>query len=326
MPPLSGAQPSVSMHGMVDVAATWMSSGNPRERPALRLDSGTLSASRWGIRGTEALGGDLSALFDFEAQMTADDGNGAGLALQRRSFAGLAGTWGQVQLGRDYTPTFWSLLASDALGFGLWGNTLSYSDFFAARYSRMIAFRSSSIGGLELNVAYSAGEIPGSAQQGATRSGVDVSALHHFGPLMLTGAHQVNREANGRRQTVTSIGGGLAAGALEFKGGYSRSETNHPGGDATTLLNVGGTRALGTGQFLAQYIRLTQARTAGRGSTVAVAYIHPLSRHTNIHFSLALHRNNAAGNFSIHSADTSAGNLAKGADPRVLAVGVRHTF
>ena len=66
--------------------------------------------------------------------------------------------------------------------------------------------------------------------------------------------------------------------------------------------------------------------TGAEYDTFALAYTYPLSRRTNIHASLAVHRNNNEGNFGINSSATSAGTITNGSDPRAFAVGVRHTF
>lgn len=326
MPAFGQAQTNITMYGIADAAIASVKSGNPGTRNAVRLDSGTQSVSRWGMRGTEELGGGLKALFNFEAALTVDDGTAGALDFQRRSFVGLGGNWGLVQLGRDYTPSFWSLLSSDTFGYGLWGNTLSYGNFYATRYSNMIEFRSANMGGLEFNAAFSAGENSNSAFPSSAGSGIDVSALYNAGPLMLTGAYQVNKNLLGKQQKVASLGAGLNVGAVGLKGGYSQSDSKDQGGVKIKMFNVGGTFKVGAGEFLAQYIRLENDRTDGKGETIAVGYTYPLSRRTNVHASLALHRNNNTGTFGINSSGTSTGAISSGADPRAVAVGVRHTF
>jgi len=39
-----------------------------------------------------------------------------GLTFNRRSTVSLAGKWGEIRLGRDYTPTFWNLTMYDPFG------------------------------------------------------------------------------------------------------------------------------------------------------------------------------------------------------------------
>ncbi|MDM0039803.1 porin [Variovorax sp. J22G21] len=115
------AQSSVTLFGVVDVGVSYYSArsdfynntaspviaqpGVTRSQTALS-NSGT-SNSRLGFRGTEDLGGGLAAGFWLESAMTPDNG-AAAMAFNRRSTVGLSGPFGEIRLGRDFTPTFWN--------------------------------------------------------------------------------------------------------------------------------------------------------------------------------------------------------------------------
>ena len=108
------AQSSVTVFGVVDLnvryvkndAATW------------QLGQDGMAGSRLGFRGSEDLGGGLKASFWLEGQLGPDTGRGnnsfgngatAGdFAFLRRSTVSLSNQWGELRLGRDYTPTTWS--------------------------------------------------------------------------------------------------------------------------------------------------------------------------------------------------------------------------
>ncbi len=72
--------------------------------------------SRFGVNGTEDLGGGLKANFHFEGGMAPDVGTSAKFDFQRRSTIGLSGGFGEVRLGRDYTPLFTVALVADPFG------------------------------------------------------------------------------------------------------------------------------------------------------------------------------------------------------------------
>ena len=115
------AQSSVTLFGVVDVGVSYYSAksdfynntaapviaqpGVTRSQTALS-NSGT-SNSRLGFRGTEDLGGGLAAGFWLESAMTPDNG-AAAVAFNRRSTVSLSGPFGEIRLGRDFTPTFWN--------------------------------------------------------------------------------------------------------------------------------------------------------------------------------------------------------------------------
>ncbi|SFM05877.1 porin [Variovorax sp. OV329] len=83
------------------------------------VDSGNYTSSRLGFRGTEDLGGGLSALYHLEMGIAADSGTaGNGNRLfNRGSYMGLADkSLGTLTLGRQYTPMFYPFLNADETG------------------------------------------------------------------------------------------------------------------------------------------------------------------------------------------------------------------
>jgi len=83
--------------------------------------------SRFGIKGTEDLGNGLSAFFQMEFHLHADDGqDGYDVRNNRNTFVGLAGNWGKVGIGRNDSPykkstsslELFSLIQGDYNGIG----------------------------------------------------------------------------------------------------------------------------------------------------------------------------------------------------------------
>ena len=118
------AQSSVTMFGIVDVNV--MSVDNDDRTYSMGTDG--MASSRLGFRGVEDLGGGLKASFWLEMGLAADTGGNAGiwgnstssnanrLFFNRRSTVSLSNAWGELRLGRDYTPTFWSWTVYDPFG------------------------------------------------------------------------------------------------------------------------------------------------------------------------------------------------------------------
>ena len=82
-------------------------------------------SSRLGVMGTEDLGGGLKASFHFEGGMNPDVGTAGKFDFQRKSTIGLAGGFGEIRVGRDYTPLF--TIAGIADPFGTNGVGSSYN-------------------------------------------------------------------------------------------------------------------------------------------------------------------------------------------------------
>lgn len=79
------------------------------------MNSG-FNSSRLGIRGTEDLGGGLAVGFWLESPLGSDDGATAMASFSRRSTVSLIGPFGELRLGRDYSPTFWNDSVTDPFG------------------------------------------------------------------------------------------------------------------------------------------------------------------------------------------------------------------
>ena len=108
------AQSSVTLYGVADAflgstktnSATVVN-GNQiavSDQRQTVVNSSGLNGSRWGLRGTEDLGGGLNALFVLESGFKLDTGasDQGGLLFGRQAFVGLNGGFGTVALGRQY--------------------------------------------------------------------------------------------------------------------------------------------------------------------------------------------------------------------------------
>lgn len=116
---IASAQSSVTLFGIVDATISRYSNSGVGAVPGNSWTGMTHSgynSSQLGFRGREDLGGGLSAMFWIEGGLTNDDGTAAGFSFTRRSVVGLTGNWGEVRLGREYTPTFTNDSAFDPFG------------------------------------------------------------------------------------------------------------------------------------------------------------------------------------------------------------------
>jgi len=130
---IASAQSSVTLFGVVDATISGFSNkAEDKRNPTLEnpnfvrradvttsqtvLRNSGYNSSRLGFRGTEDLGGGLAASFWLEGALSNDDGTPGGQNWQRRSTVSLSGNFGEVRLGRDYTPTFWNDTVFDPFG------------------------------------------------------------------------------------------------------------------------------------------------------------------------------------------------------------------
>jgi predicted porin len=138
---VASAQSSVTLFGVVDAAVSGYSNKSDLAVPSLTtpflpgsvkvsrtaLTNSGYNSSRLGFRGTEDLGGGLAASFWLEAPISNDDGSQGVATFARRSTVSLSGGFGEIRLGRDYTPTFWNDTVFDPFGTNGVGTNLIYT-------------------------------------------------------------------------------------------------------------------------------------------------------------------------------------------------------
>ena len=339
LPTIALAQTNVTMYGIADAGIGMQDRGGDA-KSAIVVSSGLQSTSRFGIRGTEDLGGGLKAVFNFEAGMRVDDGTAAGLNFTRRSVVGFETRAGTFLLGRDYTPAFTAGGATDVMGYGLYGNYLGYTVVGAlnrqgslfhgieTRASNALHYISPNMGGLTVRAMWSVGERTAAPTRGGDIMGA--SAVYAGGPLTLQGYYQQLKGINGTGTTNNNqygVGAGYNFGMFRLTASYAVAD---PAGtnNKHTGISIGAGVKVGVGEVLVQGIqqKVATGGTEPKSTTIGVAYVHPLSRRTNVYATYGQTRNNTTGNFALRGADETIAPNAVGNDPKAFSVGVRHTF
>ena len=143
---------TVTVYGLVDLAVEHVTSVGSAGTGLSRMPGLTGSLpSRLGLRGSEDLGGGLRAVFTLEQGFAPDVGTQTqgGRAWGRQAFVGLAGDWGQLAIGRQYTMLYWSLLEADIMGPALYGTGSLDAYIPNARADNSVAYRGT-FGGLSV--------------------------------------------------------------------------------------------------------------------------------------------------------------------------------
>jgi predicted porin len=97
------AQSSVTLYGVIDEGIDY--SSNVAGNHNYELESGYAQGSRWGLKGSEDLGGGMKAIFQLENGFDLNTGklNEGGREFGRQAYVGLADNrFGTVTLGRQY--------------------------------------------------------------------------------------------------------------------------------------------------------------------------------------------------------------------------------
>ncbi len=126
--------PGLQLYGLMDATVGRFASPaggvNAQDRAVTKLDGGGMSTSHWGVRGTEDLGGGLSAQFELSSFVRNDSGaTGRSDALpapvnvaadpvfSRAAWVGVGHrNWGRVRLGNVTSLLFLNAITSNAFG------------------------------------------------------------------------------------------------------------------------------------------------------------------------------------------------------------------
>lgn len=103
------AQSSVTLYGLVDTAIRYQTNAGPDGKDLVGMTVGPETNSRWGLKGTEDLGGGLSAIFRLENGFYAFNGQlmHQNTLFNRMAYVGLSSDqYGSLTFGNQYAPLY----------------------------------------------------------------------------------------------------------------------------------------------------------------------------------------------------------------------------
>ncbi len=201
------AQSSVTLFGLLDEGLVYANNqrvgaqGSTQGHSNWLVNSGNLSTSRFGMRGTEDLGDGLSAIFWLENGFNVSTGkaNNGGDLFGRQSWVGLSSTqYGTVTLGRQYDLMVDFVAPTSATGPGFGGNFAQHpydndnlnNDM---RLNQSVKYKTIDYAGFKLGAMYA---FSGDAGQFSNNSAYSLGASYNNGPIQAGAAYlQINRSA-----------------------------------------------------------------------------------------------------------------------------------
>ncbi len=317
----SFAQSSVTLYGIADIWVGSVEAANVRNTV---VESGGISGSRFGLKGSEDLGGGLKANFLLEQGFSLDTG-AAGTnqsffnpgapstsqAFSRQSYVGLGGGVGEIKLGKMWTAyddisgttnaAFDSALSPQ--------NNVWVSTGYQANPGNSIYYGSPNFGGVSGALSYSLGE-----NKTATEGAGSITSAHlkyEGGPLYVgLGIQTEKATGNAESGGFLRLNGSYDFGFVKLLAGFGRFETGAEKSDDWQLgvdVPIGSALTVSSG-----YARSKDNAAAGSAqrSGVGLAAMYALSKRTSLY----------GGLHSSSTKNTDANDL------RVFALGVKHTF
>nr|WP_315591619.1 porin [uncultured Cupriavidus sp.] len=175
--PAAWAQSSVTLYGVADAGLEYLTHTNAAGNSLARVTSGTMSGSRWGLRGTEDLGGGLRAVFALESGFELDTGvsSQGGRLFGRQALVGLENQWGRLTFGRQQNAFYDLLINYDPMVLGGKYSAQLVEPNFVGRYDNSVKYAGkfgpvstvavySAARGTSLSTGGFASEVPGDPQ------------------------------------------------------------------------------------------------------------------------------------------------------------------
>lgn len=340
------AQTNVTIYGIIDAGLVREMGGVSNNT---KVTSGVGSTSRIGFRGTEDLGGGMSALFLLENGYKTDTGevDSAGTIFNRQAFVGLKAAAGTVTLGRQYTPYYSTVSGyADPFAAGLSGSAKNMFPTSGSnvRTSNTVKYLSPTVSGVTGELAYSAGEQAGSASAGRQIGG---ALTYEVAKLAVRLAYNNRNNDVAASGSVAAISRGIGTNTLlaanynfgTFKGyaAYGINKGFNSGPLANSSNPYGGVRPtastdsrdallgvalpIGRGTILASVIAKDDKTAFDQDATqYALGYTYALSKRTTLYTSYGKIKNKRGAGYTVGNA-TEAGS-----GDRAYNAGVRHSF
>lgn len=328
----------MTLFGIVDAGYASVKNGSTATAASTSksgITNSGLNSSRLGFRGVEDLGGGLKAGFWLETALANDD-NTTSVNFARRSTVSLMGGFGEVRIGRDYTPTFWNTTVYDPFGTNGIGQAstpalIGSSNTTAVRANNSVSYFTPAMGGFSGQVMVAFGENAQTSGTTTVKTGnyMGLRAGYAAGPLSV---HVASGKLNGATAAAdvktTNLGASYDLGMVKpflFVGQEKNTGTK------VSAVELGATAPVGAGTVRVAFSKYdpklspTVADT-NEATKFAVGYVYDLSKRTSVYGTFAQVSNKGLMTMSVANNGLSNAAANPGGKSTGYEVGVKHAF
>lgn len=351
----SYAQSSVTLYGVVDTGVEYITHTTGGTLARFPTISGGDLPSRWGLKGQEDLGNGLRAIFALESGFTPMNGTSlqSGREFGRQSYVGLAGSWGQVTMGRQINMTIIGMSSADIIG----PSAISMGSFdsylSAARADNSIAYLGK-FSRFTLGATYSLGRDTQSAGNCGTITGDSIACRaitamlkyddadwgtaliydeQRGGPgaariTVIPGATGVSVSNSGATDRRYQANGYVMLGRVKIAGGWIHrqinGDTQHIHNDLTYLAT---SVPYAAWVFDAAVSHVRDHDLSANGTLFETRVNYNLSKRTAIYALAGLMRNSGKNAiYSVSSSSLVPAVAPAGVSQEEVMIGIRHAF
>ncbi|GLU31975.1 porin [Trinickia caryophylli] len=320
------AQSSVTLYGIIDNGIEYRTAASGT---VVRAVSGGLFASRYGLKGSEDIGGGLRINFQLEQGFSGVTGAAANSAeaFNRQAWVGISGSFGEARFGLQNTPQYVFMnpeldpVAVQSLGSPMnsfnsltirVNNAISYftPTLYGLSGQFMVAMRDSTTKPANGFQFYNAAlryvngplRLAAGYEQAANAAGTSILKIFNAGASVGVGAARLYLAYHNERQTDNSV----KRDVYEVSGSYSFTPA-----DQLSLMYGYAHDRLGQGNN-AQQIGLT--------------YSYSLSKRTTLYGSAGFLQNRNQARFTLNGTGYTGLAVTPGANTRGVILGMLHRF
>jgi len=335
---VASAQSSVQLFGTLDVGGKYLKNDGRDKQWSESTDG--VNSSEIRFQGIEDLGGGLKAGFNLRSGINPDTGTSNAKFWNRRATVSLYSNAGELRLGRDYVPTFWTTAIFDAFGYNGIGSTGNVQRSGQVRQDNSIGyFLPSNLGGFYGQLMMAAGENGTSGdrfgrylggQFGFRAGPFDIAAAYsenRLGAISIPAVAAFGAPAVAAFQTEKkgNIGGSFDFGFMKIMGYYHENKSPNA---KEKVASVSGIFPFGQSEVRVGYDQSKVDQSVGLDSkldNMKATYQYNLSKRTAMYGTVAVLRNKDATSVSLPGSNATALPTA-GGDSKGFELGVRHFF
>ena len=330
------AQADVKLYGKFHLS---MDRQDPDTDTLIEKSVMSSNSSRFGIKGSEDLGGGLKSLFQVESgAFNVDSGANGFKDTLRNTFVGLSSSgMGTIKFGRHDTPVKDLSRKVDLFNerVGDARNLLSYgSGSGDQRVSNMIRYESPSFGGISVNVLHAKSEsVDQAVNIGEGRPLNSANVMWTAGPLFVGLGYEVHQGGAEDEQGIR-LAASYNFGAFKVNGLYdSYKNIDFTDGADGNALGLGASFKMGNNELKAQYVMVDEIdgtdETGANMITVGVDHIFSKTVKAYLAYATVSNDDNADFTPSLSQSGNGHGETfatADGQSPSAISVGMEIVF
>ena len=319
------AQSNLTLYGILDSSLEITNAGNGA---TVRMDSGGLNTSRFGLKGAEDIGAGYQIKFQLEQGISSTTGaaSNPAFAFSRQAWVGVAAPWGEVRVGLQNSPVYIPVVGVlDAFTVNTLASGMDSFLSISPRQNNAITYLSPDFNGLTGQVMISLRDASSKPNNGV--AAYNLAVEYSRGPLNAAfGYQRVTNFIGSATLNALFAGANYAFGPLRVFAAYHNAKiTGSVDKDVyalsasyqfspSTMLSFGGAHAH------------DRTGMGNGGDQVGLMYWYFVSKRTTLYASAAFLDNHNHATFTINGAPVGIPVAYPGADPRGIQLGIQHRF